>query len=116
MYARFMWLYTTYGIYSIVRRDDGMYQVRSRWLGHLEILRAVTGITVKIKTNLNRDYKYRMILNEDEYWRVMEVITASVEYPDFKTHLQYGTDMFDSPSAKAAYYGAYFTAYEAAEV
>lgn len=103
-----MWLYTKFGAFSIVKvSGQRNWQIRSRWISHLNNLKAVLP-DLKVILLENRDYAARIIVNEDEYHRVMDFFTESVTYPDFKSHLSH-TDgsIFEDELTEDAYYGVY---------
>lgn len=86
-----MWLFTKFGFYSIVRKQDGIH-VRARVRKDLENLKAEASLEGDIldwrkpKPGGSRaDYPYRIILTDNaDLRRIMRVFADTLDYPNFK--------------------------------
>jgi hypothetical protein len=78
-----MWIFSQEGFYSIVRKVDG-FHVRTRRKQDL----VNVGLT-PIKSYWGSDYQWRAILpNRAELLKLMEKLGNSVNYPNFKAHVE----------------------------
>ena len=98
-----MWMFTGRGFYSVVAPDTGGdLMIRGRVRGDLEsrlpILEPFARSRRVIETP-RADYRYRLVVDTDEWLRVAEVLAAEVDYPNFKAKVA------SSNPARAATYG-----------
>ena len=98
-----MWLFTQYGFYSVVALpdDDDKYQVRSRVRNDLENLKALAHLDNEILENAGTDYRYRLILDGEEWSRALGSLGATVDYTNFKRRISELPDQ----RGKSAVYG-----------
>jgi len=86
-----MWLFTSRGFYSVVTtRDSGDYMVRGRVRSDVEaLLPAIEpfGRNRQVIETSSSDYRYRIVVDTDEWLRVAEVLAAEVDYPNFKDRI-----------------------------
>ena len=105
-----MWIYSKYGIFSIVtvRGDGNKMQVRTRTRHYLEdLLEAAEMGDLDILDTPERDYRHRVVLSTAEWARLADHLTRTgIDYPDFKSHLA-AAGFFHDPDNDAAYHGAY---------
>jgi hypothetical protein len=82
-----MWIFTETGFVSAVKKpsDHGKYAIRARDEESLAGLIAVTG--ADLITTTNSDYKYRVILDQDQFlaWLLEQV--GNIEYSNFKNRV-----------------------------
>ena len=85
-----MWLFTTFGFFSVVRKgpDPRMLCVRSRWRADLEDLRKryidlMPGMT-PIETSTHTDYAFRFYVPQAEFAQVAAAIARDVTCANFK--------------------------------
>jgi hypothetical protein len=82
-----MWAATVFGWFSIVRKQDG-FHVRARQRQDLASLCKKAGIAEeKISTWPSADYRFRVVLDKDEYIAVMATLTDAVDYDNFKNKI-----------------------------
>lgn len=84
-----MWIFSKYGFYSIVRTIEKRnpnedYQIRARDITHLSSLLKESSLEKKIHCTLDADYRYRIIVSEDEYIHIMKILEKSIDYTNFK--------------------------------
>ncbi len=114
-----MWLFTQYGFYSVVVQsagksaahdddndDDENYLVRSRVRNDLEILKALAHLDNEILENAGTDYRYRMILNAEDWSRALGSLGASIDYSNFKNRIG---ELPDQGGKSAAYHQIWTT-------
>ena len=79
-----MWLFTTLGQFSIVRKKDGL-NIRSRDRKQLRALLTKLSFPAKILTYPSADYRYRIIVTtEAQEAEVFRTLTQTVNYSNFK--------------------------------
>jgi len=83
-----MWIAALTGWYSIVRKggDGKEWQIRARVkrdLLNLMVAARLNGQEV-IETPLG-DYRFRILVNEEQLGRVFEALESSIDYPNFKS-------------------------------
>jgi len=79
-----MWLFTTRGMFSVVRvPDTDEMQIRARRRSHLENLRAI-GLKAKILETPDGDYGFRCVVSRAQWECVAAVLAREVDYPNFK--------------------------------
>lgn len=81
-----MWLYTTFGFYSVVAHRDleDTLLVRARVQGDLEKLREVMPELGVIQETPDADYAYRAIITRPDLARGMTELVKYLDYPNFK--------------------------------
>ena len=86
-----MWLFTSKGFYSVVTTDSGGdYMVRGRVRGDLEALLPIIEPFGRQRTVIetpHADYRYRLVVDTDEWLRISEVLSAEVDYVNFKDRI-----------------------------
>jgi len=92
----YMWLFTKYGFYSIVRKpfsgiketyEEKPFQVRSRIKDDLNNLKKAAEIESEVIETKNSDYRYRMFVGKEDFLSVMNALVDSVDYPNFKNEV-----------------------------
>lgn len=81
-----MWICTKLGFYSIVFKPTEGWHIRARVRGDLEsLLKAINRPDLEIlKSWPGSDYPWRMILSEPDLQLVMQALTKSIDYGNFK--------------------------------
>lgn len=82
-----MWLFSKYGFYSITRTQNrNEWQVRSRVKKDLQNLIDNIGAIKKSKIieTIDSDYRFRIILDSEQYIDLSAFLIASVDYTNFK--------------------------------
>lgn len=84
-----MWLFTQYGFYSVVAAadEDDKYQVRSRVRNDLENLKNLAQLDNEILENAATDYRYRLILDGEEWSRALGSLGATIDYANFQNRI-----------------------------
>jgi len=86
-----MWLFTSRGFYSVVTTNSGGdYVVRGRVRSDVEaLLPAVEpfGRDRQVIETSSSDYRYRLVIDTDEWLRIAEVLAAEVDYANFKSRI-----------------------------
>jgi hypothetical protein len=85
-----MWLMTTQGFYSIVRKNVGTYHVRARERNDLVNLKRVCGFddeAFPIHESKQTDYGYRLIVAQSSVQHIMDTLGLYIEYDNFKTEI-----------------------------
>jgi hypothetical protein len=83
-----MWLMTKHGFYSIVQKKPGEYHIRSRVRKDLEnLVQRVPLTEAKIHDTTGADYSFRVIVGQDDVLSVMEFLGNTLEYSNFKSHI-----------------------------
>jgi hypothetical protein len=86
-----MWLATKFGFYSIVQKQapkDGkpaVFHVRARVRKDLENLITATALQKEIQEWKNADYRYRIIVGQQEVTEIMAHLAESLDYDNFKS-------------------------------
>ncbi|MFZ4696084.1 MAG: hypothetical protein ACOYMV_13245 [Verrucomicrobiia bacterium] len=89
-----MWLFTRFGFYSIVRKDDGIH-VRGRVRKDLENLKQAAKLDGDILDwrrpkpgGAKADYPYRIILTDNaDLRKVMRLLADTLDYDNFKNRV-----------------------------
>lgn len=107
-----MWICSKYGFYSIVWKEQS-YVVRARVRNDLENLKIAANIENEIITTDLTDYRFRLYLDPPEYQKIMEALSDSVDYGNFKDTIHQIPDQQDKPYCEiwailANKYGSYF--------
>jgi hypothetical protein len=80
-----MWLMTKFGFFSIVRKDEGRFHIRSREKIDIEnLVRLVPLPDAEIFESSNADYRFRVIVGSKELHAVLEFIGNELDYDNFK--------------------------------
>jgi len=79
---------TKHGFYSIVQKQPGEFHIRSRVRQDLENLVQRVPLTgARIHDTTGADYSFRVIAGKDEVLAVMEFLGNSLDYSNFKSHI-----------------------------
>jgi hypothetical protein len=95
-----MWLCTQHGFFSIVLKG-GHYHVRARERGDLARLLRVAGLNLEILQSPDADYRWRVLVGQEDLDRVFGALSGSIDYGNFKGRIH---DLPDQ-AAKAPAYG-----------
>lgn len=79
-----MWVFSQYGFYSIVEKQSGVFQVRSRSREDLENLIRHSGMYFAVIDTPQGDYSHRIEITRSELDFIFETLAQSVDYPNFK--------------------------------
>ena len=80
-----MWLMTKFGFYSIVRKDEGRFHIRSREKVDIEnLVRQVPLPDAIILKSNTADYRFRVIVGSKELHAVLEFLGNKLDYGNFK--------------------------------
>ena len=86
-----MWLFTARGFYSVVTTDgEGDYMVRGRVRADLEELLPIVEPFGRGRVVIETEdpaYRFRLLVDTDEWLRIAEVLSADVDYPKFKDRI-----------------------------
>ena len=83
-----MWLMTKHGFYSIVQKKPGEFHIRSRVRKDLENLVERVPLTgARIHDTTGADYSFRVIAGKDEVLSVMQFLGNTLDYSNFKSHI-----------------------------
>ena len=89
--GRAIWLFTEKGFYSVVTTDlGGDYMIRGRVLADLEALLPILepfGRSRSVIVSESADYRYRLVVDTDEWLRIAEVLAAELDYTNFKNRI-----------------------------
>ena len=82
-----MWIFTETGFVSAVKKpdDDGKYAIRARDEESLAGLITATG--AELITTTNSDYKYRVILEPEQFVAWLVEQASNIEYSNFKNQV-----------------------------
>ncbi len=87
-----MWLMTTYGFFSIVRKAENEFHLRGRIKQDVERLRTAAGLTAPVLTSEAADYRYRLVISAEDLHHVMDLLARSITYPNFKDQIGHEPD------------------------
>lgn len=81
-----MWIFAKSGFYSIVqsRTKPGKLELRARCLEDLHNLRIQLGSNCRIYKTEDRDYLYRVYLDDVDACRLFTLLMNSIDYYNFK--------------------------------
>lgn len=100
-----MWLFTTRGFYSAVRTPEGQVMVRGRVRDDLERLADLArdlGLEApQVLTTPRADYRYRVLLNMENWVRLAAALAGEIDYPNFKNRVH------GEPERDRAYMGVW---------
>lgn len=83
-----MWLFTKFGFFSVVidQKNKDVYKVRARKRNDLEQLkfgiRSLSKCTVH--EDKRADYHFRIFVNKGQLKEIMDVLSDTLDYPNFK--------------------------------
>jgi hypothetical protein len=80
-----MWLCSQLGFFSIVRKEAGTFHIRARCRDDLEQLAKAAGACSPVASFKGSDYPWRIICPANELPAFMKVLTASIDYGNFKS-------------------------------
>lgn len=103
-----MWLFTKHGFYSIVRKKEGEFHIRARVKHDLENLKELAGISEKIITTLDADYRFRLVVGADQIVKVMERLGDGIDYSNFKGKVASDPDQREKLGAYHEIWGAMY--------
>ncbi len=81
-----MWIFTTFGFFSVVahRDEEAALLVRARARGDLEALRDRHLPGHDILEWEGSDYRFRLVASRDDWARVAGELAAGIDYANFK--------------------------------
>lgn len=80
-----MWLMTIYGFFSTAVYTPGRITVRARVRSHIENLKTrFPQLTGKIVTDRNRDYHFRLTVDQRVWAQVVQLLAAEQTWANFK--------------------------------
>lgn len=81
-----MWLFTKYGMFSVVLKPNGEFQVRSRAKRHLMLLKARFGLGKKhhVIETLHADYGFRIVVSQAQFASIASALISEIDYDNFK--------------------------------
>ncbi len=84
-----MWLITQHGFFSVVRDRENAtrFLVRSRVRKDLQNLKALAGLEAEVQSSPEREYPFRLRVEEREFPRVMNALGNTVDYPSFTARI-----------------------------
>ncbi len=98
-----MWLFTTYGFYSIVKKMFGNqkepFQVRSRAKEDLLNIIKAADINRKVIETPEADYHFRITVDNDDLSKILQTLQDGLDYDNFKAavgKVKGQTDKLDS--------------------
>lgn len=92
-----MWLATPYGFYSVMKRNK--LQIRAFDKQDLKNLKALCGLSNIIWSWKKADYPYRIFVSQAEFTRVMNLLSYTVDYDNFKSRVKNTIDQKDKYAA-----------------
>jgi hypothetical protein len=102
-----MWLCTTLGFFSIVKKGQpGEWQVRARVKHDLENLLSTAKLNLEIIVSPNADYRFRIVLEHDQLLAVFSVLAGSIDYGNFKDEIGRRKDQRTKLDAYHEFWGA----------
>lgn len=106
-----MWLMTQHGFFSIVKNSQAPdeYFVRGRVKNDLANLNHLMGWKRKIHTWATADYRYRIIVSQQEMIGLVAQIAEAIDYSNFKGRIHTLPDQDE----KSAAYGRVWAVMEA---
>lgn len=102
-----MWICSKLGFFSIVKKADGFY-VRARSVSDLKNLKVATGLDNEIKQWAGTDYVARIIVDTVGLVLVMDALTATIDYHNFKNAIAKDTSQKDKGKYYAEVWGVMF--------
>ncbi len=90
-----MWLATQHGFYSIVQKSAGQFHVRARCKRDLENLIALAAFEASLHHTTDGDYAWRIIVGQQEVSSIMDALSTSIDYPNFKDRIHDKPDQED---------------------
>lgn len=90
-----MWLCTQLGFYSIVQKTPQETHIRARAEHDLMNLRRACRADWEIHTSERADYRFRVIIPPAALPSVMEALSASIDYSNFKGIIEHTPDQRD---------------------
>jgi len=131
-----MWIFTVYGFFSVVNTTDSnnangevdpkdqVIEVRSRYKEHLESLMnrfdeqigdaEILGYDDVNSAYVNRDYEYRIIINEEDWVHLGAMLSADITYPNFKDEVAVAITQ-DPRLAKTPYMEQLYSVYNSVQ-
>ena len=84
-----MWLITQHGFYSLVRdrENAARFLVRSRVRKDLLNLKSLAGLEAEVQSSPDREYPFRLRIDEREMPRIMNALGNSIDYPSFTSRI-----------------------------
>lgn len=82
-----MWLATQHGFYSIVQKAPDEFHVRSRLKSDLENLIRLVEMDPGIHHWPQADYHFRIIVDRQQFTRIMGEMALALDYPNFKNRI-----------------------------
>ncbi len=87
--GRIMWLITQHGFFSVVRDRENAtrFLVRARVRRDLQNLKSLAGLEAEVQSSPEREYPFRLRVEEREFPRVMNALGNTVDYPSFTARI-----------------------------
>lgn len=106
-----MWIISQHGFYSIVRdrENASRFLIRSRVARDLANLKSLAGLEASIRQSEEREYPFRLLIDERELPRVMNALGNSIDYPSFTARVAQRIDQ----ACRMLVYGEVFGALRA---
>jgi hypothetical protein len=84
-----MWLITQHGFFSVVRDRENAtrFLVRARVRKDLQNLKSLAGLEAEVQSSPEREYPFRLRVEEREFPRVMNALGNTVDYPSFTARI-----------------------------
>ena len=81
-----MWLFTKYGMYSIVQSSENPNHmlIRSRVRSHLTYLKKTFNLPTDVITTPKADYRFRLITTRDVAVSIITELAKDIDYSNFK--------------------------------
>ena len=80
-----MWLMTKFGFFSIVRKEQDRFHIRSRERLDIEnLVKFVPLVNAEIIESITADYRFRVIVGRKELMAVLELLGNELDYSNFK--------------------------------
>lgn len=79
-----MWLATKLGFFSIVQKAPAEFHIRGRLRTDLENLLKLSGKPLEILEWPAADYRFRVIVNQQDFVDIMVALALTLDYPNFK--------------------------------
>ena len=84
-----MWIITQHGFFSVVRDRENAtrFLIRARVRRDLLNLKSLAGLEAEVQTSPEREYPFRLRVEEREFPRVMNALGNTVDYPSFSARI-----------------------------
>ncbi len=103
-----MWIASKLGFFSVVKKAPNFYHVRGRSKRDIENIIEAADLFLQVEEDQVADYRYRVIVTEKEYQRVMTALMETVDYRNFKDMIHDNPDQKDKYSYYSKIWGEMF--------